>query len=77
LLESVGARYAWIEIGMKRSLVCRAAGRVPVIETENPSLRYFRSDYGRSAPRSAYRRLLVLWDSSAARARETVAHVTL
>ena len=35
---------------MKRERVCRAVGRVPVIETENPSLRYFRSDYGRSAP---------------------------
>jgi hypothetical protein len=39
-----------LEIGVNRALVCRAAGRVAGIETENPSLRYFRSDYGRSAP---------------------------
>jgi hypothetical protein len=39
-----------LEIGVNRALVCRAAGRVAGIETENPSLRNFRSDYGRSAP---------------------------
>jgi hypothetical protein len=59
LAKWVGSLDAWIGTETERSAVCHATGRVPVIETENPSLRYFRSDYDRAAPRSAYQKLLV------------------